>query len=96
MFSRLYENLKTIIKENYKSIITLALCYAVLMFPVPYYITTGGGTINIKNRVQIEDQYESKGSLHLSMCLNLEEMLRLICLVFSCQIGRESIVLYIK
>ena len=66
MFSRLYENLKTIIKENYKSIITLALCYAVLMFPVPYYITTGGGTINIKNRVQIEDQYESKGSLHLS------------------------------
>jgi len=66
MFSRLYETLKKIIRENYKSILTFLLCYFILMAPVPYYITTGGGTIDIRNRVQIKNSYQSLGSLHLA------------------------------
>lgn len=59
-------------KENYKSILLLSLLFIVLMHPVSYYITTGGGTIDIKNRVKIENEYTAKGSLHLAYVEELE------------------------
>ncbi len=59
-------------RENYKSILLLLAFYFVLMYPVPYYITTGGGTIDVKDRVKIENAYSSKGSLHLAYVQELE------------------------
>lgn len=72
MFTRLYEKFKNFMKENYRSIFAFAFCYIVLMWPVDYYITTGGGTIDIKNRVQIENSYSSKGSMHLAYVSELQ------------------------
>ena len=72
MFNRLYENIKKIIRENYKSILFLSLIYLALMWPMDYYITTGGGTINIKDRVEIKDAYKAKGSLHLAYVSELK------------------------
>ncbi len=66
MFNRLYEKVKTIMKENYKGALLLLLLYGVLMYPLDYYIVTGGGTIDTKNRVQIKNSYKQKGSLHLA------------------------------
>lgn len=72
MFNRLYETIKKIIRENYKSVLLFIFCYAILMWPVDYYITTGGGTIDIKDRVKIENQYNSKGTLHLAYVSELQ------------------------
>ncbi len=72
MFNRLYETIKKIIKENYKSVLLFVFCYLVLMWPVDYYITTGGGTIDINNRVKITNAYNSKGSLHLAYVSELQ------------------------
>lgn len=72
MFNRLYETIKKIIKENYKSVLPFIFCYVVLMWPVDYYITTGGGTIDINNRVKITNAYDSKGGLHLAYVSELQ------------------------
>lgn len=72
MFTRLYENIKKTMKANYKSLLCFLLLYLVLMWPVSYYITVGGGTIDIKDRVLVEDGYKAKGSLHLAYVSELE------------------------
>lgn len=36
----------------------------ILLIPVPYTITIGGGTINIDNKINVVDEYNSKGSLN--------------------------------
>lgn len=72
MFNRIYEKIKITMKENYKSILFFLILYVILMWPVDYYITTGGGTIDIKDRVKIENSYKAKGSLHLAYVSELE------------------------
>lgn len=59
-------------KEYYKSIIFLIVCYFVFTFPLPYYIYAGGGTINIDDRVEIEESESSSGSLNFAYVRELE------------------------
>lgn len=66
MFNKLYEKCKNYIKENYKFIIVMIITYLVLTFPLPYYIYTTGGTININDRVEVVDGYGSKGSFNFA------------------------------
>lgn len=66
MFTNFYEKLKQFIKENFKSIIFLVILYTLFMWPVNYYIITGGGIMRVGKRIQVEDQYSSKGSLNLA------------------------------
>ena len=66
MINKLYEEIKTYIKENYKSLIFLLIIYIVLLWPVDYYILTGGGIMPIGNRIIVEDGYKEKGSFNLS------------------------------
>lgn len=66
MFTNFYEKLKQFIKENFKSIVFLIVLYTLFMWPVDYYIITGGGIMQVGKRIQVEDQYGSKGSLNLA------------------------------
>lgn len=66
MFSKLYEKCKNYIKQNYKFILVLIISYVVLTFPLPYYIYTTGGTIDINDRVQVTNGYKAKGSFNFA------------------------------
>ena len=66
MVNKIYEKIKNFIKTNYKDIIILVILAIVVTFPLPYYIYTSGGTININDRVIIEDSYKSEGSFNLA------------------------------
>jgi PDZ domain-containing protein len=66
MVNRIYKRLLTILKENYKFIMLLALFYITLSIPLPYYIHTKGGLIDVSQRVTITDEYEKSGSINLS------------------------------
>lgn len=35
----------------------------ILVIPVPYYVTVGGGTLDFSSKIEISEEYESKGSL---------------------------------
>ena len=73
MLNKVYLRLKKIMKDYYKTIIFLVICYFVFTFPLPYYIYAGGGTINIDDRVVIDgDKDKSKGSLNFAYVKELE------------------------
>ncbi|HHT38805.1 MAG TPA: hypothetical protein GXZ95_05320 [Mollicutes bacterium] len=63
---RFYEKIKLTIKENYKFIIFLISFYLILTIPLPYYIHTPGGLIDISDKVEIENEHQKKGSINLS------------------------------
>ena len=72
MLNKIYLRFKKIMKEYYKTIIFLIICYFVFTFPLPYYIYAGGGTININDRVIVEDSSHSSGSLNFAYVQELE------------------------
>lgn len=72
MFNKLYEKTKNFIKRNYKEIIGLAIFAFVMLFPLPYYIYAGGGTIDIANRVSIDGETKSNGSFNLAYVTQLK------------------------
>lgn len=72
MFNKVYLRVKKFMKDYYKTIIFLIVCYFVFTFPLPYYIYAGGGTINIDDRVVIEGSDESSGSLNFAYVKELE------------------------
>ena len=66
MFDSLLKKIKKCIKEYYKSIIVAVVIYIIFMFPVNYYIITGGGIMEVGDRIQVENSYKAKGSFNLA------------------------------
>ena len=57
---------KKFIKENYKIILLMILIILFFNIKLPYYILAPGGTINITNRVVMEDyKKEENGSINM-------------------------------
>ena len=55
-----------LLKENYKIIIFFISLLLILEYPVPYYISTGGGITNLDKRIHIENASKQEGSYNLS------------------------------
>ena len=72
MINRLYEKIKVIMKNNFISFLSFGFVLLCLTVPLPYYVFTGGGTINITDRIEIKDAYKSKGSFNLAYVEQLQ------------------------
>lgn len=72
MFKKIFNYTKTMIQEEYKFIIFLILLSIILMYPVNYYITIGGGISDVSSRISVTDKHESKGSFNISYVTQLE------------------------
>lgn len=72
MFKKYIKELKDFIKEEYKFIICLFSLYIVCIHPVNYYIIIGGGISDIDSRVQVENEYKSKGTFNISYVTQIE------------------------
>jgi PDZ domain-containing protein len=66
MFNKLYSKFKDFIKKNFFFILFLTLFYILVNIPLPYYIHTTGGLINVSDKVSIENEVKKSGSLNLS------------------------------
>ena len=62
--SKIIENTKMFIKENYKQLIALILLIIAVNIELPYYIEAPGGTINITKRID-KDYNKKDGSLNM-------------------------------
>ncbi len=71
MFAKVYEKMKRYIKDNWKFLLGLAIVFLLCIIKLPYYIYTGGGTIDINDRVEVVDGYESKGSFNFAYVTQL-------------------------
>lgn len=65
MHNKLYEKLIKFIKENYLILLLYIVLIATLTYPLPYYIYTGGGIINIDDKIKMEDSTSSTGSYNM-------------------------------
>lgn len=66
MINRIYENIIKFIRNNLKGIIGLIGLYILVTFPLPYYIYTSGGIINVDKKVSISGESNKKGSFNFS------------------------------
>ncbi len=66
MINKIYVGFKNFIKENYKSLIIIAVIFALFMVELPYAIYTPGGAVNLDNRITIEGEYEEEGSFNMA------------------------------
>lgn len=64
MINKIYVEIKNFIKENYLVLLFGIVFMATILYPLPYYIYTGGGTINVKDKIHIENK-ETKGDFNL-------------------------------
>ena len=64
MFNKIYENIKKFIKEYYKIAIAYLLLFVFFLLELPFYISTPGGLINTKNK--INSTFKMKGSLNMA------------------------------
>lgn len=72
MFSKLYEEIKIKMKENYKWIITFFLFLFVMTIEFPYYVDAPGGIMNISSKMTVEGGYSSTGSFNLAYVSELK------------------------
>ncbi len=72
MIKALLHKIVTILKDNYVFILFVIMGYLVLTFPLPYYIHTAGGLIDISKRVQIENEYTKEGTINLSYVTEID------------------------
>lgn len=66
MIQKVYDKIKQLLMENYRFIFILLAFYFVLNIPLPYYIHSKGGLINISDKVKIENEHDKTGSMNLS------------------------------
>lgn len=66
MLNKIYEKIKSFIKNNYKFLIFLTILIFMFYYEFPYMIYKRGGTINLEDRVIVDTNYEEKGSLSMS------------------------------
>jgi len=64
--------MKKYLKFTYKTIIIYFVALLILLYPMPYYISSGGGISDINEKFTIENGYKSKGSFNLSYVTQLD------------------------
>ena len=66
MFNKIYDKAKQFIKENYKFLLVIISLVFLFTFELPYVVYTPGGIVPLEKRIEVENKYDSKGSLNMS------------------------------
>lgn len=72
MHNKIYEQIKKIISNNYKIIITWILIIFLLTFNLPFYINKPGGVINISDKFEISGNYSTDDKFHMAYVTELQ------------------------
>ncbi|MBQ9011794.1 MAG: PDZ domain-containing protein [Bacilli bacterium] len=66
MTSKVYENIKNYIKENYKGLLFVVICFLLVTVRLPYYIEAPGGILDTKDKIDYTNSFKMKGSLNMA------------------------------
>lgn len=66
MFNKVYDYIKKFIKENYKFLLAVCALFFFFFFELPYVIYRPGGTIDLSDRIVMDEKYEQKGKLSMA------------------------------
>lgn len=65
MIKKILNNIIRIVKNYLFIIISFIVTFFILTFPLPYYIETPGGIINVNERIEIDNSKEINGSFNM-------------------------------
>lgn len=65
MVNKLYVQIKEFIKKNYMYLLLYLVLFTTLTYPLPYYIYTGGGIMDVDGKIYVDKETKSKGSYNL-------------------------------
>lgn len=63
---KIFNKIKKLFLKNIVGIIGFGIGLFIVLFEFPYYISAPGGVLNVKNKIDIENAYEVKGSFNLA------------------------------
>lgn len=66
MINKIYDKIKSFIKDNYIFIILLIITLFMFYYETPNMIYRGGGTIDLKDRIEVDNEYMQKGTISMS------------------------------
>jgi len=66
MFTKYYEKLKQICKENWSFFLSILVIVFLFTFELPYVVYTPGGAIDLKERVSVSEGYSAEGSFSMA------------------------------
>lgn len=72
MINKIYAEIKKIVYSHFKSILFFLILFILCTIPLPYYIDTPGGAMNIKEKIELENPYESRGSFNFAYVSELK------------------------
>ena len=72
MFKKLYEEIKKIIKKNYKELIIIIIFSLLATIELPYVITKGGGIESLEGRIEIANAKNMEGAFYASYVTELK------------------------
>lgn len=91
MFNNLYDKLIKFIKEDWKGIIIYLIILTLCIVKIPYNLIVGGGVIDLKNRVTVENEKIEKGSFNLSYVKELRATIPTYLVSYIMNWERESV-----
>ena len=72
MKNKIITNIKNFFdKKTIIYIITLAIFIAIMLIPVDYYITIGGGTMNLDKDIKVTNEKKKDGSINATYLTEL-------------------------
>lgn len=72
MLKKIYKAVRDFVVEEYKFLIVMCFFYIVCTWPVNYYIVIGGGISDVSSRIEVSEDYDSKGSFNISYVSELK------------------------
>ena len=91
MISKGYKKIINYIKNNYKLLIIVGIILFVGLFRLPYNIYSGGGIIDIADKIEIEDEYREEGSFNMAYVRTIQATIPTYLLSYIFNWERESI-----
>lgn len=66
MLTKVYDKVKQFLNNEWKFFLLVVVISFITMFEFPYYIDTPGGLLDVSDRIEIKDSYQSEGSFNLA------------------------------
>lgn len=82
MFNKIYDKIKRFIKENYLSLLFIIFLLIINFVKVPYIIYKPGGSINLNDRIDVDNNYNISGKYSMNYVTVVKGNLLTTCLSF--------------
>ncbi len=71
MVTKVYDKVKCFFQENWKFLVVFVVLGFIFTYEFPYYIDAPGGIMDVSDKIEMKDSYDSEGSFNLAYVTEL-------------------------